>query len=134
MAVLISLGLFASLMTLISVYGYRRYAKPARIYQQLGGPAVIRNPAIDKLGEDDPGLLVTVIQQVGRQVPVAPQDIFAAKREVTAAGIRWEGNVAALYGIKVVLCAVLLVLAFTFRADVTSKPVLSIVLVVAAGL
>jgi tight adherence protein C len=134
MAALISLGLFTLLMTLISVYGYRRYAKPARIYQQLGGPAVIRNPAIDKLGEDDPGLLVTVVQQIDRQVPVAPQDAFAAKRELTAAGIRWEGAVAVLYGIKVVLCAVLLTLAFTFWADVTSNPVLRIVLVVAAGL
>lgn len=140
MAVLISFGLFAFLTTLISVYGYRRYAKPARVYQQLGGPAVIRNsaiihnPAIDRLGEDDPGLLVTVVRQIGLQVPAAPQDVFAAKRELTAAGIRWEGAVATLYGIKVVLCAALLILAFTFRADVTSNPVLRIVLVVAAGL
>jgi len=134
MAVLISFGLFALLMTLISVYGYRRYAKPARLYQQLGGPAVLPNPIIDKLGEDDPGLLVTVVQQIGRQVPVAPQEVFAAKRELIAAGIRREGAVAALYGIKAVLCAVFLILAFTFRADVTSNPVLRIVLLVAAGL
>ena len=41
MAALISLGLFAVLMTTISIYGYRRYAKPGRVYEQLGGPADI---------------------------------------------------------------------------------------------
>jgi len=134
MAALVSFGLFTLLMTLISFYGYRRYARPGRLYQQLGGPAIVPNPAADKLGEQDPGPLVTIVQQIGRQVPIAPQDVFAAKRELVAAGIRWEGAVAALYGIKVVFCAMLVILAFTFRADVTSNPVLRIVLVVAAGL
>jgi tight adherence protein C len=134
MAALISLGLFALLMTAISVYGYRRYAKPARVYQQLGGPVAIPNPVIDKVDEHDSGLLVTVMEQIGAQIPVATQDALAARRELIAAGIRWEGAVAVLYGIKVVLCAVLLILAFTYRADVTSNSILRIVLVVAAGL
>src|SRR5260370_7562966 len=134
MAAFISLGLFALLMTAISVYGYGRYAKPGRVYQQLGGPVAIPNPVIDKLDEHDPGLLVTVMEQIGAQIPVAPQDALAARRELIAAGIRSDGAVAVLYGIKVVLCAVLLLLAFTFRAEVTSNPILRIALVVASGM
>jgi len=134
MAATISLGLFVVLMAVISLYGYRRYAKPARVYQQLGVPAALENPAIDKRDENDPGLLVTVIQQIGEQVPVSPQDAMAARHELIAAGFRGDGAVAILYGIKIVLCAALLILAFALRTEVTANPILRIVLVMAAGL
>lgn len=134
MAAFISLALFVLLMGAISVYGYRRYAKPARVYEQLGGPAVVANPLVDRRPGDEAGLLVTVLQQIGEKIPVSPQDVMAARRELIAAGYRSETAVAVLYGIKIVLCIGLFLLAFFFRDSVTANPILRIVLVVAAAL
>jgi tight adherence protein C len=134
MATLISLALFAVLMTAISIYGYRRYARPARVYEQLGGQAAVSNPVVDRIGDDDPGLVVTIFQEIGKQVPVSPQDLIATRRELIAAGFRSGTAVAVMYGIKAVLCATFAAAAFIFKDDVTANPVLRIVLVVAAAL
>lgn len=132
MAALISFALFALLMTAISVYGYRRYAKPARVYEQLGGAALPQNPAIDRLSEEEPGLIVSVIQQIGEQLPVSPQDMLATRLDLVAAGYRSEKAVAILYGIKVILCVSLFLLALLFKNDITSNGVLRIVILIAA--
>jgi len=133
MATLISLLLFALLMTAISIYGYRRYARPARVYEQLGAPALVTNPVLDRIGDDDPGLLVKVFQEIGKQVPVSPQDADGLRRELIAAGFRSGRAVAVMYGIKVVLCLALTGLAFLFRDDITTNPVLRIVFVIAGA-
>src|SRR5580700_6741731 len=101
MAALISLGLFLALMTAISIFGYRRYAKPGRVYEQLGGPAP--GDPMEGTGEGVPGLLVGLIRQLGEQVPITPQDAGDAKHELVAAGIRWDGAVAVLYGVRIIL-------------------------------
>src|SRR5262249_35833767 len=59
-------------------------------------------------------------------------DVMAARRELIAAGYRSEAAVAVLYGIKVVLCVALFLLALFFRDYVTVNPILRIVLIVAA--
>jgi len=133
MAVFISFALFAVLMAAISIYGYRRYARPGRVYEQLGGQATIPNPVIDRLSEDEPGLLVSVLQQIGEKVPLSPQDATFTRRELMSAGYRNESALPILYGIKIILCVVLVVLALIFRSDITANPILRIVLVIAAG-
>ena len=133
MAALISLGLFAALMTAITIFGYRRYAKPGRVYEQLGGP-VAGDPLLGDVGEDAPGLLVSLIRQIGEKVPISPQDAGDAKHELVAAGIRWDGAVGVLYGVRILLFAALVILAFILRTEITSNPVLRVVLVIAAGL
>src|ERR1039457_6521945 len=74
MAALISLGLFVALMTAITIFGYRRYAKPGRVYEQLGGP-VLGEPMLDGEGEDAPGLLVSLLRQIGEKLPISTQDL-----------------------------------------------------------
>jgi len=133
MAALISLALFAALMAVISVYGYRRYAKPGRVYEQLGGPAAITDPSVDLVSEDEPGMVVTVIEEIGKNVPISPQDAALARRELIAAGYRTDSALPIFYGTKIILCVALVVLGFVFRNEVTSNPILRIVLVVAAG-
>src|SRR5580658_1010341 len=132
MAALISLGLFLVLMTAISIFGYRRYAKPGRVYEQLGGP--VGDSLLEELGEDVPGFLVSLIRQIVERLPISPQDAGEAKHELVAAGIRWDGAVAVLYGVRALLFATLLILAFILRSEITSNPVLRVVLVIAAGL
>jgi tight adherence protein C len=133
MAVLISFALFAALMVAISIYGYRRYAKPGRLYEQLGGPAAMTTPIIEESPPEQPHFAVSVIEEIGKYVPSSPQDAVLARRELIAAGYRNENAVAILFGLKIVLCAALVILGFLFRAQVTSNPVLGLVLVAAAG-
>jgi len=80
MAFLLSLGLFAVLMVAITYFGYRRYARPARVYEQLGGEATLTMPSLDKISEADPGLAVWVVQQVGEKVPLDPEGAAALLR------------------------------------------------------
>src|SRR5229473_3511705 len=103
MAIIISFALFVVLTGAILAYGYWRYYRPARVYEQLGGPAVPANPTVDKLSEDEPGLLVKVIEEVGKQIPISPRDAMACRRELIAAGYRSEGAVAIVYGTKMLL-------------------------------
>ena len=133
MAGFISVALFAVLMTVITVYGYRRYAKPGRVYEQLGGQATFVNPTIDQVAEGEPGLVVSVIQEIGKSVPISPEDAALTRRELMAAGYRSESALPILYGIKVIFCIALLIIAFLFRNEITSNPILRIVLVIAAG-
>jgi len=133
MAAFISFALFAILMAAISIYGYRRYAKPGRVYEQLGGPAAISNPAVDKISDDEPGLTVTVIEEIGKNVPLSPEDVVLARRELIAAGYRNDSALPIFYGLKIIFGATLVVLALMFRSDVTSNTMLGIVLVATAG-
>ncbi len=133
MAALFSFALFAILMAAISIYGYRRYAKPGRVFELLGGPAALSNPAVDKISEDEPGLTVTVIEQIGEKVPISPEDAALARRELISAGYRNDTALPIFYGLKIIACATLVLLAFMFRSNVTSNTILGIVLVATAG-
>ena len=132
MAAFISFALFAILMGAISIYGYRRYAKPGRVYEQLGGPAAISNPVVDKVSEDEPGLTVTVIEEIGKNVPISPEDAALSRRELIAAGYRNDSALPIFYGLKIVFCATLVVLALMFRGNI-SNTILGVVLVATAG-
>src|SRR5579864_33281 len=134
MALFIALLIFAALMAAISYLGYRLYARPGRLYEQLGGRATFTMPAIDRLtSEEDPGLMVSVLQQIGRMVPVDPDDASAISRDLMAAGYRSDNAVAIYVGIRAVSAVVLVLLALLFRTNITSNPILGIVIPVAAG-
>jgi tight adherence protein C len=132
-AELISLGLFIVLMTAISIYGYRRYARPGRVFEQLGEPVAVATE-IEKAQDAEPNLVVRLIQQLGERVPISTQDAVLTRRELVAAGFRSDRALPIFYGIKIVLCIALLILAVVFRGDITSNAVLSNVLLVAAAL
>ena len=133
MAILISLTLFALLMSAISYFGYRRYARPGRAFEQLGGAQVFDMPGLDQTGPEDPGLIVTVFQQIGENIPVNPDDAGVIRADLIAAGYRSPRTLAIYLGIRVVACAALVMLALAFRNVITSNTVLSIVIPVAAG-
>lgn len=134
MSMIIAATLFCFLMAAISVYGYRRYARPAQLYEQLGAaPVAVRTPGtVQAAGQ--PGRIIRIIQHVGEKVPISPADVTLSRRYLIAAGFRSDTAVRVYYGIKVILCALFLALAFLFHAYVTSNYILSIALFVAAGL
>src|SRR6266446_1607769 len=124
MAILFAFALFAILMAAISYFGYRRYARPARVYEQLGGQAAYAMPTVDKTGEE-PGLTVWVMQQIGDKVPISPDDAWATRRDLISAGYRSEQALALYLGTRIVACVGLVALALLFRGYITSNPILA---------
>ena len=60
-------------MAAITSYGYRRYARPARLYEQLGSPVITAGSGVSALHpQESDGLVVRVIQQIGEKVPCPP--------------------------------------------------------------
>jgi tight adherence protein C len=135
MAIALSFALFCALMFSISIYGYRLYVKPLSISERLGGPLDVTGPAPVGLAGAPPRrrFLVRVIEYVGEKVPLSPEDASLARRRLMAAGYRSEMAVRIYYGLKVVLFAGLLVVAFIARDYVTLNPVLRIVVLVVGG-
>jgi tight adherence protein C len=131
MAGLVSLVLFFILMAAITSYGYRRYARPARLYEQLGSPVISAGSAVSALHpQEADGLVVRVIQQIGEKVPMSPQDATATRRELIAAGFRGERAVSVYYGIKVTMAVVLFVLALLFADRIAPNNVIRIGLII----
>lgn len=133
MALLISLGLFAILMGSITYFGYRRYARPGRVYEQLGAAPAMAMPVVDRIDEEDPGLVVRVIEQIGEKLPVNPEDAGAIRGDLIAAGYRSDRALVIYLGTRIISCVVLVILALIFRGYITSNPILHIVIPVAAG-
>jgi len=130
---LMSLVLFAMLMAGITVYGYRRYARPGKIFEQLGSPVITTVPElIDENTQGEEAGMVRVLRQIGAYVPVSPLEASITRRSLIMAGFRGEHAVAVLYGIKVVATIVLLVVAVVFR-DAFSQPVHRMVAIIAAA-
>jgi len=132
MAVLISLALFVLLMAVITVFGYRRYSKPARVYEQLGTPA----PQVTSLENEPPAgthVVVRFIEEIGRKAPASEEDTGAIRQELTAAGYRNESAIAVFFGIRLVCCVAFVLLAFVLRELLPLNTVLRIVFVVGAG-
>jgi tight adherence protein C len=134
MLTLVPIALFGLLMIAISYVGYRHYARPARLYDQLGA-GLVGHPARAADGRArEEGVVVRVFREIGAKVPVSPQDVSTTRRYLIAAGHRSESAIGVFYGIKAIACAVLFILAMVFRNDVTSSPILRIVIIFAAVL
>src|SRR5262245_19408327 len=127
MALLISALVFAALLGFILFLGYRLYARPGRVYQQLGGPAVITLPHLQH-GETELNVVVSLLEKLGHVVPVSEDDASVVRRDLIAAGYRGENAVWIFFGARIVAVAALVALALLFRNSITSNPVLAIVI------
>jgi tight adherence protein C len=132
MALAIALLLFVVLLVAITWVGYRRYARPGRVYERLGGLVSVEMPGMDPAGAPEGiGLPVHVLQMVGEKVPVSPADVMAVRKELISAGYRSASSVAVLFGIRVIVTVLLFLLALSTRDYVTNITVLRIVFVIA---
>ena len=129
--ILLAIFLFLLLMTVISVYGYRAYVRPSRIYDRVGG--VAESAADSETVSVKPrDVVVRVFEQIGEQIPLTPGDQTATKRDLVMAGYRSEGAIRIYFGIKVMFCLVMFVFALMLHRHITDNPVLRIVFVIAA--
>lgn len=133
MALLISLALFSLLLAVISYAGYRYYAKPGRIFEQIGAP-VITGPSFGDFGSSPAaGSIVRVIRQIGEKMPVSPEDSHLTRRFLIAAGFRSPEAVAFFYGIKGLLTVTFGLPALFARTTVTSNFIFQILFVLGAA-
>jgi len=129
MALIITTLIFVTLTGLITYYGYQRYARPGRYYEHVGvaaeadtaapGTSIIQN------------FVVRVFEQVGEMVPASPHDVSITRRYLIAAGYRSDRAVTVHYGIKVVLCVALLLVALLFRNVWFSSHIIQNVILIA---
>jgi tight adherence protein C len=130
--ILLASFLFLMLMAVISVYGYRAYVRPARIYDRVGGTAetTVESESVAIKPRD---IVVRVFEQVGEQIPLSPADQTITKRDLVMAGFRSDGAIRIFYGIKVIFCIVMFAFALTVHRHVTENPVLRIVILIAGA-
>ena len=123
--------LFLLLMAIISVYGYRAYVRPGRIYDRVGGAAeaTVETETVSVKPRD---VVVRVFEQIGEQIPLSPSDQTVTKRELVMAGYRSDGAVRIFFGVKVLFCVVMFFFALMLHRHVTDNGVLRIVFLIAA--
>jgi tight adherence protein C len=130
MAIVVCISLFLALMIAISLYGYRRYLRPARVYEQLGQP-VTTPTAVVNLGDQTQEQTVTVklIESLGNLMPVSQQDAAGTKERLIMGGYRTDSAVAVFFGIRILVCLAAIIFTFMIREKITDNPVLRVVLV-----
>ncbi len=61
------------LMAVISVYGYRAYVRPSRIYDRVGGGAEPSTAAEETVSVKPREVVVRVFEQIGEQIPLSAE-------------------------------------------------------------
>ena len=133
MGILIVIVLFLGLGSLVFFFGYLHYVKPSRLLDQLATTSSDAIPSPLTARKPKSGLSwAKLLEPVGNLLPISAQDASAVKQELTSAGIRASSAVAVLYGFKIVLAAVLVLVALIFRSHF-ANPLLRVVAPVAGG-
>lgn len=128
--VLLAAFLFLMLMSVISVYGYRAYVRPSRIYDRVGG--VAETAAAEETVSVKPrDVVVRVFEHIGEQIPLSVGDMTVTRRDLVMAGYRSDGAVRIFFGIKVMFCVVMFFFSLMLHRHITDNPVLRIVFLVA---
>jgi tight adherence protein C len=127
MPILIAIAVFAVLAAVISFIGYRVYARPGRVYEQLGGSqAISGSPTNERV-------VATVIEGVGGLFSIDPEDASVLQRDLIMAGYRNANAVTTYLGIRAIVFVAITGLAIILRGAITSNTVLQIVIPIAAA-
>ena len=132
-SILISIFVFAGLLGFILYLGYRFYARPGRVYEQLGGPASVGLPQVDRTEAGELNVVVALVEQLGHAIPIGEDDESIVRHDLIAAGFRSDNAVWIYFGLRALTVIALLGLALIFRTSVTSNPILGIVFPIGAG-
>lgn len=100
--ILIPAALFLLLMGGITWYGYARYARAGQAY----GEIATEDSGPIESGTETSGL-IRIIQTIGEQVPVSPEDVSMTRRYLIAAGYRSDSAVPIYSGLRICFVALL---------------------------
>jgi tight adherence protein C len=134
MGLLIVLALFLALGSLVFFFGYLHYVKPSRLLDQLATTTsdAIPSPLTATKPKSDFSF-AKLLAPLGNLIPMSAQDTAVVKQDLTSAGIRASSAVAVFAGLKIVLAAVLFLIAVALRGHLTSNPMLRVIAPVALG-
>jgi tight adherence protein C len=141
MALLISILFFAALTSVIVLFGYRRYSRPGRVFEQVGDSVVAVPSGFSTTKgvqftthDEETGTIIRVLRYVGEQIPVSPSDVGGMRREMIAAGYRSESAIAVLYGVKVLSTIGFILLAILLRDYLPASNTLRNVFTIGMGI
>ena len=130
--VLLASFLFVLLMTIISVYGYRAYVRPSRIYDRVGGMADA-GAGVEAVSARPRDMVVRIFEQIGEQIPLSGADLTISRRDLMMAGFRSDAAIRIFMGMKVIFAIVLVMFGISVNTHVTDNPVLRVVFIIACG-
>src|ERR1051325_8314899 len=95
----ISSFVFTALLGFILYLGYRFYARPGRVYEQLGGPATLTIPTMER-DDGEVSVVVSMIEQLGHVMPIDDDDVSVVRADLISAGYRSERAVWVYFGLR----------------------------------
>ncbi len=81
------------------------------MYEQLGGPASVGLPQVDRTEAGELNVVVTLVEQLGHAVPISEDDESIVRHDLIAAGFRSDNAVWIYFGLRALSVVALLGLA-----------------------
>lgn len=132
MIIEIPIIVFLVILFAVGAFGYHYYVKPSRMIDQLTFSNEIYAASAPEKKRNGSELFTEILSPIGSLLPMSPQDTALARRELVAAGIRSESAVQVLFGLKLLLAALLLSIALLFRSEI-ANPILKLVAPIAGA-
>jgi tight adherence protein C len=132
MIILVTFGLFAALMAGITMFGYRRYVRPARVHVQLGAPVITVTTRLE-LTAQRTSAPVAMFARIGAMLP-AGKGASAMKQALIMAGYRTEHALQVFYGARLTVVCVAFLLAVVLHVGDSSPLMRMLLLISAAGI
>jgi tight adherence protein C len=129
--------LFLFLMGVVSYVGYRSYARPGQIYDQVGTSASSADYEVfNEIGEEQQqaGRTVRMLERVGEALPADIEDISSIRWYLIAAGYRSKSAPAKFTGIRLILTVFMVLAAIVVRSFAIENVMAGVVFVLAMGL
>lgn len=135
MSIYLVLTFFMTVAGAIAVYGYRRYARPGQVYEQLSRP-VVEASAVAASGGIKPRRTreFKLLGVIGGLIPTSVADSSLTKRMLSWAGYRSEQAVRTFYGLKVFSTVLMLALGLAGRDLMGDNQALHLIFPIAAAL
>ena len=134
MLLLSVLALFTVLFSAIAVFGYRRIVKPSHILDQVKVSTVLAgNGAKQHIEDEQTSGWGRFFAYFGSLMPTSPQEAKHTRKELSAAGFRYTHSAVILGGVKIVGCAVFLLVALATRNSITPNPTYRLMITVFAA-
>lgn len=123
MALILSLIAFFAVTGIVLLFGYRRYVLPGRVYENL---EKLPKDAVPVPGNPQSFSVRKIATAIAQRLPASAQTASALKVKLMSAGYYNDGDVVALYGLKIFLMAGVGTLLLVLEAHSKSSPPLRI--------
>lgn len=129
----VSLAFFVVLMGAITWFGYNRYARAGQAFSEIGRATTSSSTLLDGNAQQQP-TIVRIIQFVGEQVPISPEEASMTRRYLIAAGYRNDNAVVIYAGLRVLFIIGMVMSAIAGGVLLIPNPALKVIPIIFAGI